>query len=67
MLAEAGGDHVLLLCVAPDVQGLKEAEKFAWTFPLHPTTFGQGLYSPWPLEAQVSRAQKQGCDLSRYK
>ena len=67
LLAEAGGDHVLLLCIAPDVQGLKEAEQFTWTSPLHPTTFGQCLYSPWPLVAQVSRAQKQSCDLSSCK
>ena len=67
LLAEAGGDHVLLLCIAPDVQGLKEAEQFTWTSPLHPTTFGQCLYSPWQLVAQFSRAQKQSCDLSSCK
>lgn len=67
LLAEAGGDHVLLLCFAPDGQGLKEAEQFTWTSPFHPPTFGQCLYSPWLLVPRVSRAQKQSCDLSSCK
>lgn len=67
LLTEAGGDHVLLLCFAPDGQGLKEAEQFTWTSPFYLTTFGQCLYSPWLLVPRVSRAQKQSCDLSSCK